>query len=82
MTHDEVLGKNLHSEDILYVYLQSGVLKVGTYQGMPSSPVAADGPRLCIGLEPQGQIFEWLRLDYIKSIEVVAAAPATVEGGR
>ncbi|MGZ5442508.1 MAG: hypothetical protein ACXW5U_13600 [Thermoanaerobaculia bacterium] len=82
MTHDEVLSKNLHPEDVLYVYLQSGVLKVGTYQGVPSSPVEADGMRMCIGLEPQGQIFEWLRLDYVKSIEMVAAASTTVEGGR
>jgi len=82
MTHDEVLSKNLHSEDVLYVYLQSGVLKVGTYQGVSSSPVEADGLRMCIGLEPQGQIFEWLRFEYVKSIEVVAAAPTTAERGR
>lgn len=82
MTHDEMVCKNLHPDDVLYVYLQSGVLKVGTYQGEPASPVDADGVTMCIGLEPQGQIFEWLRLDYVKSIEVVAAASTTVGGAR
>lgn len=80
MTREEVLRKKLHHGDILYVYLRSNVLKVGTYQGESCSPIEADGMRMCIGLEPQGLIFEWLGFDYIKSVEVVSAVPTTVEG--
>ncbi len=79
MTRKEISESGLNDGDILYIYLRSNVLKIGTYWGEQPLPCEITGKRLCIGLEPQGQIFEWLQPDYIKTIEVVSATTINTE---
>lgn len=73
MNKEELLQLGLKLNDTLYVYLNSNVLKVGKYWGEHFLPFENSEKRFCIGLEPKGKIFEWLKIDYIQSIEIVSS---------
>lgn len=71
MTFEQIGELKLKPGDILYVYLKSNVLKVGTYIGFETLPANSEKQEFCLGLEPQGKVYEWLKPEYIKSIEVM-----------
>lgn len=56
--------------DIVYLYLNSNVLRVGTFVGRRPTPMT-DEKRMCIAGYPRGLVYQWIRDEYIRDIEVV-----------